>query len=399
MAQHSHRLADAAGPVGPDVVAACALSSVPGLGATALARIAARFGSLRQAMEEGPAVLVDAAGDLELRPQARQYLAEQPHLPDLAAWALRAAREVGARVVLFDDEAFPARLREIRNPPRLLYVRGTLQAAARRIALVGSREADEAGMALARVFADGFARAGVEVISGGARGIDTAAHEGALWGEGHSIAVLGSGIDVPYPASNRNLFDRLANGGGAVVSEFPPGTQPTAGNFPRRNRIVAGLSDAVVVVRAALRSGALITADHALEQGTALFAVPGDPDQRKAEGPNALLRAGQALVATGPADVLRELEWPIPAFLETNEASRTAPAASNAAQVRPKAERQPLDAAGAKLWRLLDESTPAHVDDLALRAQIPAREALGKLAELELKGMALQRPGKYFLRR
>jgi DNA processing protein len=399
LAQASQTLADAAGPVGPDVVAACALSSVPGLGASALGRIAARFGSLRQALEEGPGAIAEGADELELRPQARQYLAEEPHLYELAAWALQAARKAGARVLLPGDATWPGRLGSIRNPPRLLYVRGTLGAQARRIAVVGSRDTDEAGLVLARLFADGFARAGVEVVSGGARGIDTAAHEGALWGEGRSIAVLGSGIDVAYPALNRNLFDRLAHGGGAVVSEFAPGTQPGAGNFPRRNRIVAGLSDAVVVIRAALRSGALITADHALEQGAALFAVPGDPGQRKAEGPNALLRAGQARLASRPADVLRELEWPVPALLEAVDATRSPPPASYVAKARPEPERELLDAAGAKLWRLLDERTPAHVDDLALRAQIPAREALGKLAELELKGMALQRPGKYFLRR
>jgi DNA processing protein len=399
LADASKSLADAAGPVGPDAVAACALSSVPGLGASALGRIRARFGSLRQALEEGPAGILQAAEDLELKPQARQYLAEGPHLHDLAAWALAAARTAGARVLLPGDKAYPERLRTIRNPPQILYVRGRLEAQARRIALVGSREADEGGLLLARHFADGFARAGVEVVSGGARGIDTAAHEGALWAEGRSIAVLGSGIDVAYPAANRNLFDRLANGGGAVLSELPPGTQPAPGNFPRRNRIVAGLSDAVVVVRAALRSGALITADHALEQGAAVFAVPGDPAQRKAEGPNALLRAGQARVATGPADVLRELQWPVPAVLEVPDATRSAPPASDGFRSRREPEQEVLDAAGAKLWRLLDERTPAHVDDLALRAQIPAREALGKLAELELKGMALQRPGKYFLRR
>jgi DNA processing protein len=155
------------------------------------------------------------------------------------------------------------------------------------------------------------------------------------------------------------------------------------------------LSDAVVVVRAALRSGALITAAQAGARGTKVYAVPGDPSNWRAEGSNALLRDGQALVATGPIDLLTDLGWPIPQILVSTAATQTGAPASYTAEP----DRTVVDAAGVKLWQLLDGRTPAHVDDLALRAQIPAREALGKLAELELKGMAVQRPGKYFLRR
>jgi DNA processing protein len=298
--------------------------------------------------------------------------------------------------VLLGDAEYPERLRAVANPPPLLYVRGTLANGARRVAVVGSRAVDEDGLEIARSFGDGFARAGVEVVSGGARGIDTAAHEGALWGEGRTVAVLGCGIDVAYPPENESLFARLAGGGGAVVSEFAPGTKPLPQNFPRRNRTVAGLCDAAVVVRAAMRSGALITASEAAALGLPLFAVPGDPRNRKAEGPNALLRARAARLARGPVDVLREMEWPVPDVLLVVDATRPPVAASYVPDERTD---EVLDATGVKLWRLLDETTPAHVDDLALRAQMPAAEALGRLAELEIKGMALQRPGKYFLRR
>ncbi|HXL40500.1 MAG TPA: DNA-processing protein DprA [Myxococcales bacterium] len=390
--------ADGAGCARPDVVAACALGAVPGVGASTLARIAARYETLSQAMEEGPTALLRDGEALKLNLEARDYLAQGPDLHELGAYALEAARRCGARVLLLGDEGYPKRLCGVPNPPRLLYVRGSLAAEARRVAVVGSRDADEAGLDLAHRFGDAFARAGVEVVSGGARGIDTAAHEGALWGEGRSVAVLGSGIDVDYPPDNRNLFERLANGGGAVVSELPPGTEPAARNFPRRNRIVAGLSDAVVVVRAALRSGALITAAQAGARGTKVYAVPGDPSNWRAEGSNALLRDGQALVTTGPIDVLTDLDWPIPEILLSTAATRTGvPESYPGEPIQP--DRTVVDAVGVKLWQLLDGRTPAHVDDLALRAQIPAREALGKLAELELKGMVVQRPGKYFLRR
>jgi len=380
----------------PDAVAVCALSGVPGVGAATLLRIARSFGSLRRAFEEGPAGILERCEALGLRREAREYLARGPDLGELGALAVAAAEGAGARVLLLGEPGYPAQLASLRDAPPVLYVRGTLEADARRIAVVGSRAVDEQGLELARDFGDGFARSGVEVVSGGARGIDTAAHEGALWGEGKSIAVLGCGIDVVYPPENEDLFARLSHGAGAVISEFPPGTGPFTSNFPRRNRTVAALSAGVVVVRAALRSGALITASYAAEQGVPLFAVPGEPRNSKAAGPNALLRTGAAQAATGPADVLHALGWPVAGQLLGDDASLPRAPASNAPDERTD---EVLDAAGVKLWRLLDETTPAHVDDLAFRAQIPAPQALGKLAELELKGMAVQRPGKYFLRR
>ena len=384
---------------GPDVLAACALSSVPGVGASTMARIADRFHSLRRAVAEGPGRLLEQGDELLLCAEARQYLAQGPDLRELGVLAWEAAREVGARVVLLGDEDYPPQLRRIAKPPRLLYVRGNLAPGARRVAVVGSRAADEAGLDLAQAFGDAFARAGVEVVSGGARGIDTAAHVGALWGQGTSLAVLGCGIDVTYPPENKNLFARLASGGGALMSEFAPGALPVPKNFPRRNRTVAGLSHAVVVVRAAPGSGALITAWEARKLGIPVFAVPGNPGNPLAEGPNGLLRDGEAKLATGPADILLGLGWPVPeASVPVHDAPHPQVPASNGSS-DDGGDREFLDAKDVELWRLLDERTPAHVDDLAHRAQIPAREALGRLAELELKGMVVQRPGKYFLRR
>lgn len=398
--------ADAGGVVGPDVVAACGLATVPALGASSLARIAREFGSLHGAVERGPRAIVGANGKLKLRSEAVDYLARDPDLKELGLWAVDAARAVGARVVLLGDEGYPARLREIDNPPPLLYVRGNLVPEARRVAVVGSRAADEQGLELARGFGDGLARAGVTVVSGGARGVDTAAHDGAFWGSGASVAVLGCGIDVVYPPENGDLFDRIARGPGAVVSEFPPGTQPLPPNFPRRNRTIAGLSDGVVVVRAALRSGALITANHAAKAGRHIFAVPGDPQNPNAAGPNELLRAPGVKAATSALDVLEQLQWPIPDVLvhpPDEEARRSAdpgfPALPAEEPDKAQTGEQVVDEESMRLWGLLDERTPAHVDDLALRARLTAPEALLKLAELELKGMCLQRPGKYFLRR
>src|SRR5438477_368804 len=261
---------------------------------------------------------------------------------ELGVLAWEAARKVGARVLLLGDKGYPPQLRRIARPPGLLYVRGNLAPESRRVAVVGSRAADEVGLDLAQAFGDLFARAGVELISGGARGIDTAAHVGALWGQGSSIAVLGCGIDVSYPSENKELFARLANGGGAVVSEFPPGAQPVARNFPRRNRTVAALSHAVVVVRAAPGSGALITASEARELEIPVFAIPGNPGNPLAEGPNGLLRDQQAKLATGPEDVLRALGWPIPETPPSDDAPHRRAPASNGPSAG--SDREVLDA-------------------------------------------------------
>ena len=397
---------DAGGLVGPDVVAACALSAVPGLGASSLARIAQSFGSLHKAMELGPQAIADRADELKLKPDARDYLAQKPDLEELGLWAVGAAKSANARVVLLGDDWYPPRLREIQNPPPILYVKGHLAPEQRRVAIVGSRDSDDQGLEIARSFGDAFARAGVAIVSGGARGIDTAAHDGAFWGSGPSVAVLGSGIDVVYPPENGELFERIARGAGAVVSEFPPGTQPKRENFPRRNRTIAGLSDCVVVVRAARYSGALITADHAAQQGRPIFAVPGDLGQPLAHGPNELLRMQVARPATSAMDVMEEMDWPVPDVLTElpqDDAQRQIDPGFPASKEKPKettqTDEQVVDEESLRLWQLLDERTPKHVDDLARKAELGPQQALRKLSELEQKGMCVQRPGKYFLRR
>ncbi len=400
---------DAGGIVGPDVVAACALSAVPGMGATSLARVAQAFGSLAEALDAGPASILRRGTELQLRQQTLDYLAREPDLEELGLWAVAAARKAGARVVVLGDPWYPPLLRDIENPPALLYVRGNLVAETPRVAIVGSRDADDYGLEIAKSLGDGLARAGVQVISGGARGIDAAAHAGALWGTGSTVAVLGCGIDIAYPPENAALLDRLATGGGAVVSEFTPGTPPATPNFPRRNRTISGLSNAVIVVRAASRSGALITANHAAQQGRTLFAVPGQATDALSAGPNSLLTMGAAQAVTNARDVLLALGWPVPRSLtvEPDEPHRPAPpdwpappeqAPARGQEPRP-GEEQLVDEKSLELWRLLDLRAPAHVDDLAVRTQLPTQDVLRRLADLEQKGMCVQRPGKYFLRR
>jgi DNA processing protein len=316
----------------------------------------------------------------------------------LGEWALSASRAAGARVLLRSAPAYPELLRSLDHGPAVLYVRGELAAQARRVAIVGARAADDDALRVARQLAEQIAGAGIEVVSGGARGIDGAAHAGALWGGGTTVAVLGCGIDVTYPPEHGPLFDRIASGSGALVSEFPPGAPSSRPNFPRRNRTIAALSHATVVVRAGLSSGALVTARYALQQERALFAVPGAAHDPLAVGPNQLIDAGVARPAADADELLRLLDW------STSEGA-TARSDERRQSVRslpPVPVQLPLEPAlegpSRELWRAMEDGRPAHIDVLAARTRVPPHEALRWLTELELKGLCRQAPGKYFLR-
>jgi DNA processing protein len=274
------------------------------------------------------------------------------------------------------DGPYPRLLEQIPDRPAALRVRGELPGAGRFAALVGSRELDEYGEAQARSMAAGLARAGVTVVSGGALGIDAAAHRGALEAGGRTVAVLGTGVDVCYPGQHRELFGRILESGGALVSEQPDGTPGFPANFPARNRIVSGMSEVVVVVRAREKSGALITASWARSQGRPVLAVPGDAREPLSAGPHALLRAGARLVGSA-AEVLAEM---------------------GLAEVRAQRPLPALSCEGSALLRALSRK-PRHAGEVASAAGLPVGETLAGLLSLELEGLCEQRPGHYFLRR
>jgi DNA processing protein len=278
----------------------------------------------------------------------------------------------GIRIVGWDEAEYPPLLRHTYDPPPVLWMRGSLQIGEgpRAVALVGARAASPLGAAFARTLARDLAGAGATVVSGLARGIDTAAHEGALAGKGRTVAVLGSGLGCLYPPENEGLAARLAGAGGAVVSEFPFGFSPQPRNFPRRNRVIAGWGVAVVVVEAGERSGALGTARCALDEGREVLAVPGHPTFEGAVGTNALLRDGAALVRSA-ADVAEALGWSAPA--------PEVPAA------------EPL----LRAWR---PGEPLTVDELSSRSGTPAAQVLRQLSELEMLDKVRRLPGALYVR-
>jgi DNA processing protein len=268
------------------------------------------------------------------------------------------------------DDAYPTALRDIADPPPVLFVRGRLTEADRpAVALVGTRRATPYGRTVTEKLASDLAMAGITIVSGLARGIDTAAHRAALNAGGRTIGVLANGLDQVYPAENTLLARRIAGpDAGALVAEFPPGVPPDATNFPRRNRIIAGLAQATVIVEADLRSGALITAEFALEQGREVLAVPGSILSSMSAGPNELIRQGAAPV-TSADDVLQAL-----GITGVTQESRQPPLAL-------------LDADETAMLGALGQE-PRHVDELARNLGQPAGRISARLAALEVKGLA-----------
>jgi DNA processing protein len=285
---------------------------------------------------------------------------------------LKHAKRLGVDVIGRDEERYPQWLRRTHTPPLVLWVQGVLtpDEGERSVGVVGSRAASPLGIALARRLAEELASTGLVVVSGLARGIDSAAHRGALDASRRTVAVLGSGLDRPYPPENAQLAARIG-ATGAVVSEFPLGTRPWKSHFPRRNRVIAGWARAVVVVEAGSRSGALSTARAALDEGRDVMAVPGHPSEPQAEGTNALLRDGAALVR-GAGDVLDELGV--------------------------VARRRGEPASDDSVLRAMAEGVPATVDEIQERSGLALPALLARLSALELAGSVERLPGALFVR-
>jgi DNA processing protein len=346
------------------------------VGPRTFAKLITRFGTAEAALRALPDIAAGAGlGPYEAAP------------PEAVEAELAAGARVGARLIRLGEADYPAALTEIADPPPVLWARGDLaQAQGRCVAVVGARNASASGMRLAAMLARDLGAAGFTVVSGLARGIDRAAHEAAL--ATGTVAVVAGGVDVVYPPENAALMASIAERG-LVLSEAPIGEQPTARSFPRRNRIVSGLSEGVVLVEAAARSGSLITARMALEQGREAMAVPGSPLDARAEGCNALIREGAALIRSA-ADVIEALGAPRSLPLAPRRAVASVGAPAPAPSPPPGAE------AGHVLGLL--GPTPIGFDALAAAAGLSAAALSAALLDLELDGRIERRPGDLIAR-
>jgi DNA processing protein len=339
----------------------------------------ARMDALLEAFGSADAVLGAPFSRLLEVPGISRAAATAIHRADLHAAARVAAKaeEQGGRLLVPADPAFPPALRQIPEAPLLLFAAGRLEhLASPAVAIVGSRTHTRYGAEVCRHFASGLARAGLVVASGMARGLDAKAHTAALDAGGGTVGVLGNGLGVIYPAANRALYERVRSEG-CLLTEYPPGERPNAGSFPRRNRLISGLARVTLVVEARERSGALITAECALEQGREVLAVPGPITSPVSVGCNRLIQAG-AKPALGLRDVLEEY-----GLAPSDTAGLALPGDLT------DAERKVLD---------LLALQPEPIDHVASRLEQPVAETLAVLTSLEIRGLVTQEPGKVFRR-
>lgn len=355
-----------------------ALARVEGLGCSGFKRVADYFGDPRRALYASASELAQIP---ELDKRAVEGLLSFCGWDDARAEMRRIAAG-GLRLVPFTDSIYPARLRMITDPPPFLYAAGDLKAVDETaVAVVGSRSASDYGVRMAQELCRGLAALGFTIVSGMARGIDAAAHEAALAAGGRTIAVLGSGADVVYPPEHAGLHRRIV-AAGAVVSELPVGTAPLSFNFPSRNRIISGLSLGVVVVEATEKSGSLITAGLALDQGREVFAVPGQAGASRSRGTHRLIRQGAKLVET-VEDIVEEISPQLLAAAPRNQKSR--------GPVLPPGM-------GPEVRRVFEMilGGPLHIDEVIQASGLSAGKVSEILLDLEIGGFLRQLPGKRF---
>jgi len=355
------------------------LSSIPGIGSV-------RAKMLLDYFKTPEAIWNASQLDLEMSGMITPHYIKQivdPVHKENAEIHIKNLTQNNIGIITIKDAEYPENLKNIYDPPVVLYVKGEINPCKNSIAIVGSRRASSYGLSVAEELSYQLAKYNITVVSGMARGIDTYAHKGALNAGGRTIAVLGCGLDTVYPPENKNMMDRIIDKG-AVISEYLPGVQPLSGNFPARNRIISGISLGVVVVEAGEKSGSLITSDFALEQGREVFAVPGNISSRQSKGTNRLIKEG-AKIVTGVEDILEELE-----FLKINTVKNTEYKKDN-----KNILLNMLDADELKIADILSTES-MHADMLSLKSGLGISQINYILMKMELKGVVEQLPGRIF---
>jgi DNA processing protein len=366
------------------------LNMTPGIGPRAAAKLLERFGS-------ADAVYHATRSELEhlrLPPEAVDSIISRD-LQTAAEAEIDAVRKLGGDILLLDDGVYPSSLREIYDPPIVLYVKGAWPECLDQpcIGVVGSRRCSTYGQNAAVMLARDLAKRGVTVVSGFARGIDAAAHRGALEAGGRTVAVLGTGLDEIYPRDHNKLAADILAQGGALVTQFPLRTPPVSENFPYRNRIISGLSLGVVVVEAAENSGSLITARLAMEQNREVFAVPGNITSRNSFGTNYLIKGAGAKLVQQWQDIASELPQQI-------SAKMLPPAVGTKSKTdRFSLMPEGLSVTETSVFKLLTPDSPAHVDWLIEKSKLAVSELTAALLSLEIRDLVRALPGRCFVRR
>jgi len=372
-----------------------ALTLTPGMGPTRIWKAMNRLGAAEQLLE---ASLTELEGT-GMPAQSAQFVFEGK-AKAAAEDELKRVAEAGGSILTPEDEAYPERLREIYDPPSTLWIRGDVSQLARPgIAVVGTRQPSPYGAGMAELLSRDLANRRMVILSGMARGVDTAAHKGAIEAGGKTVAVWGTGIDVIYPKENKKLAEQIVATGGTIVSEYPLGTFPAPQNFPIRNRILSGMSVGVLVIEAAEYSGTRITARCAMEQNRDVYAVPGNVTNKNAWGPNTLIKQGAKLTATWE-DIWEDLPSEIRLALEDEQAAAGGGAESKSGGAASLFNDTPLPEHERIVFEQLRHDESMQLDQLIeqLEAKLGSAEIFTALFELELAGRVRQLPGKNYVR-
>jgi DNA processing protein len=356
------------------------LLSIEGIGPGKIRNLLAKLRSTKNILTSDYQSLMNVDGiSTNLAKRIRQASRERESIEKFTEKELKKLEKLGGKLITIWDQEYPSILKKIYDPPILFYILGEFAESDQySIAIVGTRQPTNYGKVQAERISMDLAKQGITIISGMARGIDSIAHNAAIKSGGRTIAVIGSGLDVIYPAENKKLFEKIAENG-AIVSEFNLGTKPDAQNFPRRNRIISGLSLGVIVIETATSGGAMQTASFALDQNREVFALPGNVGVRQAEGTNLLIQKSEAELIISADDVINELELKLKPVLGKNI---------------PK-QQIDLSLFEEKLINVL-KSEPLQIDRIASLANMTTSECLVNLLSLEFKGLIKQLPGKMF---
>jgi len=362
-----------------------ALNMTPGVGPRVATRLLERFGSIEN-------VFLARRSELEalhLKPETIESILKR-EFHSRAEEEIHKVKELGGDILILDDGSYPMLLREIIDPPIVLYVRGNWRECFELpcIAIIGSRRCSTYGETACSMLSRDLAERGICIVSGLARGIDSVAHKAAIQAKGKTIAVLGTGIDDVYPKENKKLVEQILESGGALVSQFPLTTPPLKDNFPYRNRIISGLSLGVLIVEASERSGSLITARHAIEQNRELFAVPGNITSRNSIGTNYLIKTGAKLVQQWQ-DVVSELPNEIRSMILP---TKTEKKEEKQSQLIPA----DLNQIERSIYKILSPDEPVHFDEIIDIVQISVADLSTALLSLEVKGLIRSYPGNFY---